>query len=230
MTGVASSSHLKPASASRRSAAGSRSRARSGQRPGKAKTGPVQPVAKRDQLLETAWRLFYRDGYHATGIDRILAEADVAKMTLYKHFRSKEELILAVLEKRSERFRESVSRYLSAKKRTPEQRLPAVFDWLVDWVKGKEFRGCFFQKAMAEYQDVHDPIHQAALAHKTAFNDEIRRLVADAGLTRPLSLPDQLALLVEGAIVTSHAVGSTMPAVHAREAAQALIKAARRIR
>jgi AcrR family transcriptional regulator len=179
---------------------------------------------KRDKLLDTAWRLFYRHGYHATGIDRILAEAGVAKMTLYKHFRSKEELILAVLERRNDLFRESFSRFLQAKKRTPEQQLLSVFDWLTNWINSKEFRGCFFQKAMAEYQGLHDPIHQAALAHKAAFQAEIRRLVKEAGLTRPKGLADQLALLVEGAVVSAHAQGSSAPAVHAKAAARSLIK------
>ena len=183
-----------------------------------------QRLTKRDQLLETAWRLFYRDGYHVTGIDRILADAGVAKMTLYKHFRSKEELILAALQKRSDQFRESFSRFLQAKKRGPEQQLIAVFDWLITGANSKDFRGCFFQKAMAEYQDLHDPIHQAALAHKAAFYGEIRRLVVAAGLTNPKALTDQLALLAEGAIVISHATGSPKPAVQAREAARLLIK------
>jgi AcrR family transcriptional regulator len=191
---------------------------------------PRPRLSKRDQLLETAWQLFYRDGYHATGIDRILSKAGVAKMTLYKHFRSKEELILAVLEKRSGQFRESFSEFLDAKKRTPERDLLAVFDWLITWVESKEFRGCLFQKAMAEYQELEDPIHQAALAHKTAFHDEIRRLVVAAGLAKPKALTDQLALLVEGAILNSHAVGASTPAVHAREAAQTLVQAAHRIR
>jgi AcrR family transcriptional regulator len=189
---------------------------------------PRQRLSKRDQLLETAWQLFYRNGYHATGIDRILAEAGVAKMTLYKHFRSKEELILAVLEKRSDQFHESFSRFIHAKKRAPERQLLAVFDWLITWVSSKEFRGCFLQKAMAEYQDLHDPIHQAALAHKTAFHMEIHQLVVEAGVANPKALAHQLALLVEGAIVSSHASGSAMPAVQAREAAWSLIKNARR--
>lgn len=193
-----------------------------------ASTGrPRQRLNKRDQLLETAWRLFYRDGYHATGIDRILADAGVAKMTLYKHFRSKEELILAVLEKRSDQFRDSLSRFLRAKKRAPERQLLAVFDWLIAWVSGKEFRGCFFQKAMAEYQDLQDPIHQAALAHKTAFHGEIRRLAMETGLGNSKALADQLTLLMEGAIVYAHATGSAMPAVQAREAAWSLIKNAK---
>ncbi|MFY9988445.1 MAG: TetR/AcrR family transcriptional regulator [Chthoniobacterales bacterium] len=185
---------------------------------------PRQRLSKRDQLVETAWRLFYRDGYHATGIDRILASAGVAKMTLYKHFRSKEDLILAVLEKRSDLFRESFSRFLQAKRGTPEQQLLGVFDWLVNWIKSKEFRGCFFQKAMAEYQSIQDPIHRAALAHKAAFHAEIGRLVKEAGLARPKNLGDQLALIVEGAIVSSHALGSSVPAIQARAAARSLIK------
>lgn len=189
------------------------------------RSNAITPFSKRDQLIETAWLLFYRDGYHVTGIDRILAESKVAKMTLYHHFRSKEELILAVLEKRSSEILDSLRRFLDAKK--PEKRLEAVFDWLVARIGSKEFRGCGFLKAMAEYQDLADPIHQAALAHKVALAAVIRRLVAAAGLPRSKNLPEQLSLLLEGAIVLSHAVGNVAPAIHAREAARTLIKANR---
>lgn len=217
-----------PVSPSSRTVALARSERRGRQtRPG---TRLKEPLTKRDQLVETAWQLFYHEGYHATGIDRILAKAGVAKMTLYKHFRSKEELILAVLEKRSAQFQESFSRFLQAKQRTPEDDLLAVFDWLIAWVKSKDFRGCLFQKALAEYQEMPDPIHRAAVAHKAAFHREIGRLVVAAGLAKPRGLADQLAVLAEGAIVNSHATGSSMPARHAREAAQVLIKAAQRIR
>lgn len=223
-------SRTKANSASSLSVAPSPTRIERRQHPGKPDTRRSPQLSKRDQLLETAWQLFYRDGYHATGIDRILSKAGVAKMTLYKHFRSKEELILAVLEKRSAQFRESFSEFLDAKKRTPERDLLAVFDWLSTWVASKDFRGCLFQKAMAEYQELGDPIHQAALAHKTAFHGEIRRLVVAAGLAKPKALTDQLALLVEGAILNAHALGASAPAVHAREAAQTLVQAAQRIR
>jgi AcrR family transcriptional regulator len=190
----------------------------------------VTALSKRDQLIETAWMLFYRDGYHATGIDRILAEANVAKMTLYHHFRSKEELILAVLAKRNREMFASFDRFLDAKKRSPEKRLVAVFDWLVTWIGSKEFRGCAFLKAMAEYQNLDDPIHQAALAHKVALTAEIRRLVVAAGLSNSKSLPEQLSLLLEGAIVQSHAIGNVIPALRAREAAKTLIAANRRVK
>jgi len=178
---------------------------------------------KRDQLLETAGMLFYRDGYHATGIDRILAEAGIAKMTLYHHFRSKEELILAVLKKRDQTMFESLNQFLDAKRRPPEKLLEAVFDWLIVWIGSKGFRGCAFLKAMAEYQNLNDPIHQAALAHKVALTAEIRRLVVAAGLKKSRNLSEQLSLLLEGAIVQSHAIGNVAPALRAREAARLLI-------
>jgi AcrR family transcriptional regulator len=184
----------------------------------------VNTLSKRDQLVETAAQLFYRDGYHATGIDRILAEAKIAKMTLYSHFRSKEDLILAVLKERDQAMFNSLNQFLNAKKRSPEKRLEAVFDWLVVWIGSKEFRGCAFLKAMAEYQSLDDPIHQAALAHRAALMAEIQRLAAAAGLTRPKNLANQLSLLFEGAIVKSHATGDVAPAIHARKAAKTLIR------
>ena len=230
MIATPSLSRVKARSATPLSTAPSATRIDRRQHPGKPDRRRSPQLSKRDQLLETAWQLFYRDGYHATGIDRILTKAEVAKMTLYKHFRSKEELILAVLEKRSGQFRESFSEFLDAKKRTPERDLLAVFDWLITWVESKDFRGCLFQKAMAEYQALEDPIHQAALAHKAAFHGEIRRLVVAAGLAKPKALTDQLALLVEGAILNAHALGGSSPAVHAKEAAQTLVRAAQRIR
>ena len=185
------------------------------------------PRRKRDQLIETAWTLFYRDGYHATGIDRILAESQVAKMTLYHHFRSKEELILAVLEERSRQTLDSLHQFLNAKNRSPEKRLEAVFDWLIAWIRSKRFRGCAFLKAMAEYQELDDPIHRAAVANKVALTAEIRRLAIAAGLQKPGNLSEQLSLLLEGAIVRSHAIGNATPALRAREAAKILIRASR---
>src|SRR3954470_11176335 len=88
---------------------------------------------KRDLLMDTARRLFYRDGLRAVGIDTILAEAGVAKMTLYNHFASKEELIIAILEKRDREFRASIAAKVDAAGPEPEARLLAVFDWLEGW-------------------------------------------------------------------------------------------------
>jgi hypothetical protein len=117
--------------------------------------------------------------------------------------------------------------FLDAKNRSPEKRLEAVFDWLVAWIRSKRFRGCAFLKAMAEYQNLDDPIHQAALAHKVALTAEIRRLAIAAGLPKPRNLSEQLSLLLEGAIFRSHAIGNASPALRAREAAKILIRARR---
>src|SRR5260221_6928726 len=121
----------------------------------------------------------------------------------------------------------SLQQFLDAKKRSPKKRLEAVFDWLVAWIGSKEFRGCSFLKAMAEYQNLDDPVHRTALAHKVALTDEIRRLVVAAGLKRSRNLPEQLSLLLEGAIVQSHALGKVTPALRAREAARVLIASVR---
>src|SRR4051812_32457920 len=85
---------------------------------------------KRDRLLATAWRLFYQEGYRAVGIDTLLAEAGVAKMTLYNHFVSKEELIVAVLEKRSLDLLATVDASIAKAGRSPTRQLAAVFDGL----------------------------------------------------------------------------------------------------
>src|SRR5258708_29056612 len=131
------------------------------------------PRRKRDQLIESAWTLFYRDGYHATGIDRILAESQVAKMTLYHHFRSKEELILAVLEQHSRQTLDSLRQFLDAENRSPEKRLEAAFDWLIAWIRSKRFCGCAFVKRMAAYHDLDDPIHRDAFAEEVSVTGEV---------------------------------------------------------
>lgn len=131
---------------------------------------------KRDQLLNTAENLFYREGYHATGIDRILAEAGVAKMTLYKHFKSKDELILAVLDARHElmltRLRERAARL------PPREALLGIFDGLHGMIHGNDaFCGCLFINAAAEYHDRDHPIHRRSSAYKAELLDYLRELL-----------------------------------------------------
>ncbi len=104
---------------------------------------------KRDHLIATASRLFYRDGYHVVGIDTILAEAKLAKMTLYHHFASKEELIVAVLELRSARAQEKVQAVLSEAGPSPRKRLLAYLDRFEGFFSSKEFNGCAFIRAVA---------------------------------------------------------------------------------
>ncbi len=181
---------------------------------------------KRDQLVDTALKLFYRDGFHATGIDRILAESGVAKMTLYNHFKSKDELILAALRLRDERFRNWFMKAVEQRAEKPAERLLAVFDVLEEWFRTDEFCGCMFINASAEYASPDDPIHVTSAEHKRLVLKYLRELAPEADSADPDKLGDQIALLLEGAIVLAHLTGRPDVAGEARCAAEILVRQA----
>ena len=183
------------------------------------------PMAKgrRDHLVDTALALFQRDGYHATGIDRILGEAGVAKMTLYNHFKSKDELILAALRLRDERFRNWFMRDVERRTRDPRGRLVACFDVLAEWFARPDFSGCTFINAAAEFGQSGNPIHGACAEHKRLVAAYVRDLVEAAGATEPQDLADGLVLLMEGAVVMTHVAGDAEAAAKAKRAAEVLI-------
>ncbi|MGM3388524.1 TetR/AcrR family transcriptional regulator [Stutzerimonas stutzeri] len=183
------------------------------------------PTNKRDQLLGTAERLFYTEGYHATGIDRILSESGVAKMTLYKHFKSKDDLILAVLDARQQPMLE---RLRSARERLPpRQALMGVFDGLDAMIHSPTaFCGCLFINAAAEYQDREHPIHQRAAAYKAQFQTHLHALLQDLGATQAEPLARQLQFLIEGALSMAHIEGPGDQAKLAKAAAEQLLQAA----
>jgi AcrR family transcriptional regulator len=181
---------------------------------------------RRDELVDRALELFYRHGFHATGIDRVLAEAGVAKMTLYKHFRSKDELILAALRRRDERFRTWFMREVERRGRSARERLLVVFDILQAWFQSREFRGCMFVHAAAEFHDLDDPIHAAASEHKRLIRDFLGQLAREAGAADPGRLAGALNLLFEGAIAVAHVAGDDRAASDARRTAEVLIEGA----
>jgi AcrR family transcriptional regulator len=167
--------------------------------------------------------LFYRDGLRAVGIDTILAEAGVAKMTLYNHFASKEELIIAILEKRDVEFRASLMATVDAAGTDPAKRLLAVFDWLEGWFAGESFKGCVFIRAVSEFPEPTHPIHQTAWRHKVAVKAALTDLSAATGAKDPAALAEALSFVIDGAIVTAHATQTTAPARSARATAAQLI-------
>ena len=181
---------------------------------------------KKDQLVETAIRLFCRHGYHATGIDTILAEAGIAKMTLYNNFGSKEALILAALEKRDEEHIAWLIAESDARAAAPEDRLLALFDALDAWFASDEFHGCPFLKASGEFEDHGDPIHRVALTHKGRLLALIREMAEAAGVAESAQLAGEIYMLVEGATVVAQLTGDRSTAVRARQAAETLLAAA----
>lgn len=182
--------------------------------------------ARREHLLETALSLFQKEGFHATGIDRIIAAAGVAKMTLYKHFRSKDELILAALRRRDESFRNWFVREVERRARTPRDRLLALFEVLAGWLESDGEGGCMFINAAAEYGDCDHPIHVAAAEHKRLVTGYIRSLAVGAGAADPDRLARQLYILIEGSIVARQVCSRTDAGSDARDAAAILIAAA----
>jgi AcrR family transcriptional regulator len=181
---------------------------------------------KREHLLDTAWKLFYRHGYHAVGIDTILEEAGVAKMTLYNHFSSKEDLIVAVLQKRHHEIVHAITTAVEAAGTSPGKRLLAAFDWLENWINSGEFNGCAFIRAVAEFPRPDERPHQVAAAHKNSMIELVTGLCREAELKDAANLGRQLALLIEGAIVTAHTFGAGRVGKDTREAAKRLIAAA----
>ncbi|WYP24994.1 TetR/AcrR family transcriptional regulator [Alkalihalobacillus sp. FSL W8-0930] len=159
-------------------------------------------MSKRTQILDIATALFYRDGIHATGVDKIVAEAGVAKMTMYNHFPSKDDLILAYLEKRDTEWRSWFVESVNKLANDPTEKLLALFDVLDSWFNGTDFNGCAFLNTAAEFTSITHPFHEAAIEHKRLLKDYISELVKQAGLTNETELSDSLYLLVEGAIVT----------------------------
>lgn len=153
----------------------------------------------RERVIAAASRLFYAEGIRAVGVDRIAAEASVSKMTLYRHFPTKDDLVVAVLEQRDEPARAMlVSAGRAAD--TPRDRLLAPFQLLERWFTAGDFRGCPFMNASLELADPGHPARAVAERHKTATRDEFAALARGAAVADLDALADQLAVIFDGAI------------------------------
>jgi AcrR family transcriptional regulator len=181
--------------------------------------------SKRDALVDTAMRLFCREGFHATGIDRILSESGVAKMTLYKHFRSKDELILAALRRRDEMVRNRIMRDVEAQTDDPAGRILAHCDVLEKLIAEQEGHGCMFINAAAEYAGKNESIHRAASDHKRMRMEYLASLAKQAGASEPEMLAREIALVLEGAVVLAHVCEDCRAMDSARAGLRALLKA-----
>ena len=159
--------------------------------------------APRDRILEEASELFYQNGIRAVGIDTIIAQSDVAKMTFYKHFKSKDLLVLEFLKRRDEQWRVWFETTVSRLAFDVADRPLAIFDALEERFSEKNFRGCAFINTMVEMADGDHAAHQAAAEHKQKVQRIIRRLLSEAGVKKPGGLPKAFLLLMDGAIVTA---------------------------
>jgi AcrR family transcriptional regulator len=180
----------------------------------------------RQRILDTADRLFYAEGVRAVGIDRIIAESGAAKMTLYSHFRSKDDLILAVLKHREEQFTGWFGRSMERHVEAGASRLAALFAALKEWFETPTFRGCAFINASVELADAKHPGFLFARQHKERFHAFLAKLIEESLGRASARLAPAIALLIEGAIVTAVIEGTPRAADVARDAALLLLSQA----
>jgi AcrR family transcriptional regulator len=177
--------------------------------------------AVRSGALDAAEHLFYSRGVRAVGMDEIRAESGLSLKRLYQLFPSKDDLVVGFLRRRDEVWRARLTAYVDANGGTPEERLLAVFDWLGEWVREPDFRGCAWINCFGELGAQSPGVVLQVRTHKSAFRRYLVRLTKEAGLDTGVA--DQLMLLFEGATTTAAIVGTARPVRHARAAARALV-------
>ncbi|WP_064749205.1 TetR/AcrR family transcriptional regulator [Lysobacter antibioticus] len=178
----------------------------------------------RERILETAAALFYAHGIHAVGVDLIIARAEVAKASFYKHFPSKQDLIVAILSRRGEAWRQGLAESVRERCAAPALRPLAVFDALGERFGQGDFRGCMFINSMVELADRGHAGHAVADDHKRRVTAYLRGLLEQAGVDPAAALAEQYMLLIDGAIVTALRIGSAAPAASARAIAERLLQ------
>ncbi len=179
----------------------------------------------KSRILHTADRLFYTQGYRATGINQIIREARVAKASFYAHFATKESLALAYLQARHARWSRDFLHRVQRSQR-PVLQLLGAFDFLLDWLPGVQFRGCAFANLSAEFP-VNGEVRRAIVAHKHWVQQQFVQILSSASHLSP-NTQEQTAsmafLLFEGAIVQAEITRTPAPLYAARAAAEQLAK------
>lgn len=179
------------------------------------------------RLLDAASELFYEEGYGPTAVDRIVERSGVSKPTLYVHFRSKDALLVASLERRHAERVSMLDAWVSAASSEPAEQLLAVFDWLAEWHETEGPRGCAFVNAVVELADQAHPAREVARRHKRWMADYLAGLAAAAGLSEPARLGRDLMLLVDGAHARVLVEGDLAAAHDARRVAAVLVEESR---
>ena len=179
----------------------------------------------RERILDTAYDLFSRHGTRAVGVDRIIAECGIAKMTLYRNFPSKDDLILAFLERRDELWtRAWLEAEAQRRGSTPAERLLAIFDTFAGWFAQEGFEGCSFINVMLEIDDVSNPVRQATVRHLADIRTFVAGLAEEAGIQDPDGFARQWHILMKGSIVAA-AEGDVEAAARAQELGALLLAA-----
>ncbi len=167
---------------------------------------PSRPATPRERIDQTAYELFSRHGIRAVGVDTICARSGVAKMTLYRHYPSKDDLALAFLRRREELWTRSwLQQEVERRAHKPAERLLAVFDVFDKWFRRSDFEGCSFIKVLLEHGDRGHPVRKAAEAHIETIRAFLTGLAADAGVRDADAFARRLQMVMMGSIVAAYA-------------------------
>jgi AcrR family transcriptional regulator len=182
--------------------------------------------ALREKILNTATNLFQTQGINSTGVDTIVAVAGTTKMTLYKYFRSKEDLILEVLTQSHQNFQDWLNNKLNSNSKKPSEKLQKLFDAIEEWITSPDFIGMAFIKASAEFPNEANPVHQLSSEQSRQFRLYIISLASQANIKDAEGLALQLSLLFEGAVQAEQMQRGSGAIKYAKKAAKILIDGA----
>lgn len=177
----------------------------------------------RERILDAAYDLFSRSGVTGVGVDKVVSEAGVAKATLYRNFASKDELAVAFLQRREERWTHGwLQDEVEQRADDPCGRLLAIFDVFDGWFRSADFEGCAFITVLLELDNRDSGVRRAAVRHLANIRDFVSGLAADAGIADPDAFARQWHILMKGSIVAAHE-GDTEAAKRAQDLGELLL-------
>ncbi|KIO76876.1 TetR family transcriptional regulator [Pedobacter lusitanus] len=171
------------------------------------------------RILETATRLFYTQGYNATGINQIIKEAEVARASLYMHYQSKEDLCIAFLNFRHEYWFKCFREFIDPVT-VPERKLIAAFDFLISMNEKEDFRGCAFMNILSEISPADATIYAIIQNHKQKLRNYLGHILPDSAQL----LKDHIYLLFEASMLESHLYRDQWPVIQSKELLKNLIR------
>lgn len=180
----------------------------------------------REKIVAVASDLFHSRGINSTGVDTIVAVAGTTKMTLYKYFKSKEDLIIEVMQRSQNEFETWLNERLDQQTKKPSEKLQKLFDCVEEWITSSEFRGVGFLNASAEFPNEENTIHKFSIEQSRQFKQYITNLASEAGIKDAEGLALQLAMLIEGALQAEQLKRGSGAIKYAKKAAKLLIDSA----
>ncbi len=180
----------------------------------------MKKLGVKERIIAAASHLFYFDGYNQTGINKILKEADVSKDSMYRYFRSKEDIAVAYLLVRHSIWMGKLENHVTPEK-TNKKKIIASFDYLNDWLKEVKFRGCGWQNILTDLPQDHHKIRDQAILHKNELREWIHNLLIEEeqySTKEARELGDEIIVLIEGAIILSQIQKDAWPVITAKRA------------